>query len=114
MQGSIAVRQVVAKLFDTFAYVVVGVLSMLVLLSNTDLRMAAPMAIWLLLFIATLIYFLPRLGRIAEDQANKRAVMTGRVVDSYTNISTVKLFAHTQKETAYAKSSMNVFLVHLP
>jgi len=113
MQGSIAVRQVVAKLFDTFAYVVVGVLSMLVLLSNADLRMAAPMAIWLLLFIATLIYFLPRLGRIAEDQANKRAVMTGRVVDSYTNISTVKLFAHTQKETDYAKSSMNVFLLNV-
>jgi len=60
-----------------------------------------------------MIYFLPRLGRIAEDQANKRAVMTGRIVDSYTNISTVKLFAHTQKETDYAKSSMNTFLVNV-
>ncbi|HCH33547.1 MAG TPA: multidrug ABC transporter ATP-binding protein [Oceanospirillaceae bacterium] len=113
MQGSIAVRQVVGKLFDTFAYVLVGVIAMLVLLSNTDLRMAAPMAIWLLLFSATMVYFLPKLGRIAEDQANKRAVMTGRVVDSYTNISTVKLFAHTQKETDYAKSSMHTFMLNV-
>ena len=112
MQGSIAVRQVVGKLCDTFAYVVVGIFSMLVLLSNTDLRMAAPIAIWLVLFTGAMIYFLPRLGRIAEDQANKRAIMTGRVVDSYTNISTVKLFAHTQKETDYAKSSMNSFLLN--
>ena len=113
MQGSIAVRQVVGKLCDTFAYVVVGIFSMLVLLSNTDLRMAAPIAIWLVLFTGAMIYFLPRLGRIAEDQANKRAIMTGRVVDSYTNISTVKLFAHTQKETDYAKSSMNSFLLNV-
>ena len=113
MQGSIAVRQVVGKLCDTFAYVVVGLLSMLVLLANTDLRMAAPIAVWLVLFTGVMIYFLPRLGRIAEDQANKRAVMTGRIVDSYTNISTVKLFAHTQKETDYAKSSMNTFLVNV-
>tara|TARA_B110001469_G_scaffold19274_1_gene19881 strand:- start:3072 stop:4898 length:1827 start_codon:yes stop_codon:yes gene_type:complete len=113
MQGSIAVRQVVGKLCDTFAYVIVGLLSMLVLLANTDLRMAAPIAIWLVLFSGVMVYFLPRLSRIAEDQANKRAVMTGRVVDSYTNISTVKLFAHTQKETEYAKSSMNTFLVNV-
>jgi ATP-binding cassette subfamily B multidrug efflux pump len=75
--------------------------------------MAAPIAIWLVLFIGTMIYFLPRLGRIAEEQANKRAIMTGRVVDSYTNISTVKLFAHTQQETDYAKSSMNSFLLNV-
>ena len=58
-----------------------------------------------------MFYFLPRLSNIAQDQADKRAAMTGRVVDSHTNISTVKLFAHTQKETDYAKSSMNTFLV---
>jgi ATP-binding cassette subfamily B multidrug efflux pump len=75
--------------------------------------MAAPIAVWLVLFTGVMVYFLPRLARIAEDQANKRAVMTGRVVDSYTNISTVKLFAHTQKETDYAKSSMNTFLVNV-
>ena len=113
MQGSIAVRQVVSKLCDTFAYVVVGLISMLILLANTDWRMAVPIAVWLVLFSLILIYCLPRLGRIAQDQANKRAVMTGRVVDSYTNISTVKLFAHTKRETDYAKSSMNLFLVNV-
>jgi ATP-binding cassette subfamily B multidrug efflux pump len=110
MQGALAVRQIVSKLCDTFFYVLVGVISMLLLLTFADSRMAMPLVAWIVAFSIALYYFLPRLRNVSEDQANKRAIMTGRVVDSYTNITTVKLFAHTQSEARYAKSSMDLFL----
>ncbi|HIG36288.1 MAG TPA: ABC transporter ATP-binding protein, partial [Oceanospirillaceae bacterium] len=69
-----------------------------------------PLVGWIICFSIALYYFLPRLQRVSEEQANKRAIMTGRVVDSYTNIATVKLFAHTKGEANYAKSSMDLFL----
>jgi ATP-binding cassette subfamily B multidrug efflux pump len=110
MQGALAVRQIVSKLCDTFFYVLVGVISMLLLLTFADWRMAMPLVGWIICFSIALYYFLPRLQRVSEEQANKRAIMTGRVVDSYTNIATVKLFAHTKGEANYAKSSMDLFL----
>ncbi|MDC9720097.1 MAG: ABC transporter ATP-binding protein [Gammaproteobacteria bacterium] len=111
MQGSLAVRDTVLKLCDTFTYVAVYLLSMLALLSYTDWRMAIPMALWLVSFIALASYFMPRFQAAAQAQADQRSEMTGRIVDSYTNISTVKLYAHTQKEAMYAKSSMQRFML---
>ncbi len=57
------------------------------------------------------VYFIPKLSKISNEQANARAVMTGRVTDAYTNIQTVKLFAHAGRESQYAKSSMKEFMV---
>ncbi|MFR0657326.1 ABC transporter ATP-binding protein, partial [Pantoea sp. SIMBA_079] len=54
--------------------------------------------------------FVPQISRISERQADARAVMTGRIVDSYTNIATVKLFSHSQREQAYAREAMDGFL----
>lgn len=54
--------------------------------------------------------FLPRLRRTASDQADARALMTGRVTDAYANISAVKLFSHSQRELGYAKSAMQEFM----
>ena len=67
--------------------------------------------VWLLLFICAACYFIPRLSKISSLQADARAVMTGRVTDAYTNIQTVKLFAHAGRESQYAKSSMQEFMV---
>ena len=53
---------------------------------------------------------MPRLRKISEQQADARSMMTGRVVDSYTNIATVKLFSHAGREEVYAKESMDEFL----
>ena len=69
-----------------------------------------PFVVWLVLYIITLRFFLPRMSKIARKQADARSLMTGRVVDSYTNISTVKLFAHAGRELTYAKESMTGFL----
>jgi ATP-binding cassette subfamily B multidrug efflux pump len=52
----------------------------------------------------------PRLGKVGKEQADARSLMTGRIVDSYTNIQTVKLFSHAQREASYARDSMEGFL----
>jgi ATP-binding cassette subfamily B multidrug efflux pump len=56
------------------------------------------------------VYFVPRLGRIGKQQADARAMMTGRITDAYTNISTVKLFSHTQREAGFARQAMTEFM----
>ena len=55
-------------------------------------------------------YFVPRLGAVAMAQADARSMMTGRITDAYTNITTVKLFSHTQREASYVQSAMAEFL----
>ena len=66
--------------------------------------------VWLALYASIQVYFVPKLKKIASSQADARSEMTGRIVDSYTNISTIKLFSYTQREEQYAKQSMDVFL----
>ncbi len=110
MQTSLAVRETVGKLLDVLMYILVYFTSMLVMIASADWRLVIPMFCWLLCYIGIQIYFVPKLKRVSAEQADARSTMTGRVVDSYTNISTVKLFAHTQSEADYAKSSMSEFL----
>lgn len=110
MQTALAVRETVMKILDVMMYVLVYFISVLVLIAASDLRLVIPMLVWLMIYIGLMIFFLPRLRKVSEQQANARSSMTGRVVDSYTNIQTVKLFAHTDRETEYAKESMHDFL----
>jgi len=83
---------------------------MIVMVAQADYRLAIPMLVWLTFYICLQAYFIPRLRKIATEQADARSSMTGRIVDSYTNISTVKLFAHTDSESDYAKQGMRSFL----
>ena len=110
MQGALAVREMVMKMVDIFVYVAVYFLSMVVLIASADLRLAAPVLVWLTLYFALMRYFLPRLGKAAEAQADARSDMTGRIVDSYTNVQTVKLFSHARREEAFAREGMEDFL----
>jgi ATP-binding cassette subfamily B multidrug efflux pump len=110
MQTSLAVRETIMKVLDILMYVIVYFLSTLVLLGDADLWLMLPMLAWLAAYIGLLAFFIPRLGKIANRQADKRSLMTGRLVDTYTNILTVKLFSHSQREDAYAKDSMQQFL----
>ena len=110
MQTALAVRSVVLILLDILVYVGVYFASVLVLLASTDLRLALPLVLWLLLYGAILRVVLPRLQRVSERQADARAMMTGRVADSYTNITTVKLFSHARREARYAQQGMQSFL----
>ena len=110
MQTSLAVRETVMKLLDILVYVAVYFLSVLVLIAGTDWRLMLPFLVWLVFYLFALRYFVPRLSDISTRQADARALMTGRVIDSYTNISTVKLFSHAGREADYAKAGMDGFL----
>jgi len=110
MQTSLAVRETVMKLLDVLVYITVYFTSMLVLVAQADWRLVMPMLLWLGLYVCAQLYFVPRLKRVSTEQADARSVMTGRVVDSYTNIQTVKLFSHTRREADYAREGMDGFM----
>ncbi|WP_024891144.1 ABC transporter ATP-binding protein [Luteimonas huabeiensis] len=110
MQTSLAVRETVVKLLDVGVYVVVYLGGALAVAASADWRLMLPFAVWLLAYGGMMRYFVPRLSRVATQQADARSVMTGRIVDSYTNIATVKLFSHSQREQAYAREAMSGFL----
>ncbi|MEM1091948.1 MAG: ABC transporter ATP-binding protein [Pseudomonadota bacterium] len=110
MQTALGVRETVMKLADVTVYVSVYFVGGLLLVASFDLWLAAPFVGWLLAYVALLARLLPQLGKVAEAQADARSMMTGRIVDSYTNIMTVKLFAHAGQEERYAKDSMVGFM----
>lgn len=110
MQTSLAVREVVMKLLDMLVYVVVYFTGAVVLAASADWRLAIPFLVWLAAYVAMMFYFIPRMGKISQAQADARSLMTGRIVDSYTNIATVKLFSHSNREETYAKEAMDEFL----
>ncbi|MEE9333845.1 MAG: ABC transporter ATP-binding protein [Granulosicoccaceae bacterium] len=110
MQTSLAVRETVTKLMDVMVYVVVYFIGALVLTASFDIWLMLPFLFWSGLYTVLLLYFMPRLKATSRAQADSRSEMTGRVVDSYTNIVTVKLFAHAGHETGYARSGMRRFL----
>ncbi|MFU2508728.1 ABC transporter ATP-binding protein [Pseudoalteromonas sp. ASV78] len=110
MQTSLAVRETVMKLLDVLMYIVVYFGAMVFLVAEADWRLMIPLLVWLALYILIQMYYVPKLKKVASSQADARSEMTGRIVDSYTNISTIKLFSYTQREEQYAKDSMDVFL----
>jgi ATP-binding cassette, subfamily B, multidrug efflux pump len=110
MQTSLAVRETVIKTLDVLLFVVVYLVTALLLIANADLRLCIPLIVWLLAYSCILYHFIPKLRNIAKLQADTRSNMTGRIVDSYANILTLKLFSHTQRESNYARASMKEFL----
>ena len=110
MQTALGVRDAVMKFTEVIVYVCVYFVGALVLVATSDLWLMVPMLIWLAGYVAACWYFVPRLGRISAEQADMRSLVTGRVVDSYTNIPTVKLFAHHDREDGYAKEGMTWML----
>ena len=111
MQTALAVREFWVILGDMLAYVSIYFITISLVLGAISPLLIVPLLFWLVLFIVAACYFIPRLSRISNAQADARAVMTGRVTDAYTNIQTVKLFAHAGRESAYAKASMQKFMV---
>ncbi|MDO8360489.1 MAG: ABC transporter ATP-binding protein, partial [Devosia sp.] len=110
MQTSLAVREVMMKLLDVVVFVSVYFVGAVILAATSDWRLAIPFVVWLAVYSLLLRHYIPRLGKVSERQADARSMMTGRVVDSYTNIATVKLFSHSSREEDYARQSMDEFL----
>lgn len=109
MQTSVAVRTAVMKLIDVMVHLIVYIATMLIMLSNANISLCIPLAVWLILYISSLVCFIPQLRKASKQQSELRSTMVGRIVDSYTNISTVKLFGGHGKEEKYAKNAMDVF-----
>lgn len=110
MQTALAVREVALKIMDVGSYVTVYFIGALMLAATLDWRLAIPFATWACLYAIMLWQIVPRLARVAAAQADARSMMTGRVVDSFTNISTVKLFSHADREERWMHSGMDRFL----
>ncbi len=110
MQTALSLRETVMKLLDAFVYVAVYFSGTLLVAASSDAWLAVPLLLWLVGYIGLARLFVPRLRKISEQQSDARAQMTGRIVDSYANIQTVKLFAHTQGEQDYARAAMDGFM----
>ncbi len=110
MQTALAARDVVLIVCDIMVFVVIYFVTMIAVVGSFDLLLLLPFIGWLLLYMAAIAYFVPRLGRVATEQADARSLMTGRIADAYTNIATVKLFSHARREAAFARSAMQEFI----
>lgn len=110
MQTALSVRQVVVSFIEVINYIGVYFLAMFVLIATADWRLILPLIGWVVVYAVLLYIFVPRLGKISQQQADARSIMTGRIVDSYTNIQTVKLFSHGARETSFARDGMDDFL----
>ncbi len=111
MQTALAVRETWMTLCELVVFVVIYFATLLAVLGGFDPWMLLPFIGWLALYGAALWYFVPRLGMVAQQQADARSLMTGRITDAYTNIATVKLFSHAGREARYARGAMDEFLV---
>lgn len=110
MQTALAMRDVWFIVADIMIYVVVYFGSMVAIVGYFNPLIMLPFLAWLVTYIISLSYFVPRLSKMSQRQADARSLMTGRITDAYTNISTVKLFSHAGREAGYAKHAMHEFL----
>jgi len=110
MQTALAVRDMWFILTDILVFVVIYFVTLLAIVQSFDPWLLLPFLGWLALYLGALRYFIPRLARVSQAQADARALMTGRITDAYTNIATVKLFSHAGREASYAKSAMQEFI----
>lgn len=111
MQTALALRDVVMTVADMVVYVLVYFITSGVILSSFDAWLILPFICWMIGFAMIMRFLIPKLGKTASRQADARSLMTGRITDAYSNIATVKLFSHGAREAAYAKQSMEEFMV---
>ena len=109
MQTALAVRDMIFTTTDVVIGMGIYLVTILVLLAGFDARLLAPFAAWMVAYGLACWYFVPRLGKVGKAQADARSVMTGRITDAYTNITTVKLFSHSKREAHFARAAMEDF-----
>lgn len=111
MQTALATREVIMIFCDILVFVILYFFTMVAVVGGFHWWLFLSFVCWFALYLLALWFFVPRLGRAAQTQADARSLMTGRITDAYTNIATVKLFSHAQREAAFARSAMNDFLL---
>ena len=107
MQTGPALRESVVAGTNAVWYIFVYGGSAIVLTASNDLRLCIPMSIWFLAYAGLLWYFVPRLRERSREMSEVRSALTGRIVDSYTNILTVKLFARPKDEDDFVQQAVD-------
>ncbi len=102
MQTAPAAGEAIYQVFDAVVYAIIYLIGALWLLAGTDPRLALPLVIWLVFYAALIHWTIPRVGRASKAFSDARSEINGRIVDCYTNIQSVKLFAHNSTEEDYA------------
>ncbi|MGF1476881.1 MAG: ABC transporter ATP-binding protein [Geminicoccaceae bacterium] len=106
VQTGPALRHSVEQSVDALWFVLLYTVSAVVLFAQADVRLMLPVLVWAACFIALLAYFVPKIKDRAAIMSEARSMLSGRIVDSYTNMLTVKLFAHAEREDAYARDAL--------
>jgi ATP-binding cassette, subfamily B, multidrug efflux pump len=107
VQTGRSLRESIVQIVDAVWYVIIYTAGALYLFFQNDPKLVLPLLVWLIGYIGCLVYFVPRLKNLSTAVSEAGSTLNGRIVDSYTNVMTVKLFAHTQGEDAYAAEAMD-------
>ncbi|MEM6390748.1 MAG: ABC transporter transmembrane domain-containing protein, partial [Pseudomonadota bacterium] len=106
MQTPTSAGDAIFQVFDALTFALAYLVGAAILLADADPRLALPLAVWFGLYILLVRWTMRRIGPASQASSDARSMTTGRVVDSYTNIHSVKLFAHHDREIAYAKEAI--------
>ncbi|KAF1006449.1 MAG: putative multidrug export ATP-binding/permease protein [Luteibacter sp.] len=106
MQTAPSLRESAVQVVDALWYVTVYAGTSIYLLAKADLWLAAPLVVWIVGYVGMLVYFVPRVKDRSWHASEARSKVMGRIVDGYSNIMTLKLFAHTNREESYAREAM--------
>jgi ATP-binding cassette subfamily B protein len=109
MQAARAVTDVATEVINTVAFALASVIGSVIYLVAVDARIALALAVWLGVYLGLIMFFMPRIKVNSAARASSRAMVSGQVVDTITNIKTVKLFAHAAYEDRVALDAMQVF-----
>lgn len=106
MQTPPAAGEAVFQVFDAITFSLAYVIGALFLLGQSDIRLSLPLALWLGLYGLLILWTVRRVGPASKAASDARSEINGRVVDAYTNIHSVKMFAHHEQELTYARHAI--------
>jgi ATP-binding cassette subfamily B multidrug efflux pump len=107
MQTGPAIRESLVSLLTAVWFIMIYGTSSVILLASADRWLALPVLLWFAGYVAMLRYFVPRMQNKSKVMSEARSMLTGRIVDTYTNIVTVKLFARSKDEDAYVREAVD-------
>ncbi|WP_236171011.1 ABC transporter ATP-binding protein [Pseudomonas pseudonitroreducens] len=107
MQTGNSLRDSAVQAVDAIWHVLIYIISSLVLFAEADWRLMIPLLLWMVGYIGALGYFIPQVKHRSVVASDSRSKLMGRIVDGYTNITTLKLFAHTRQEEDYAREAID-------
>ena len=106
MQTGSALRESAVQIVDAIWYVVIYTGSAIALFAHADVWLAVPLVAWVFAYVGLLWFFIPRIKQRSWKASEARSKLMGRIVDGYSNVLTLKLFAHTRREEAYVAEAM--------